>query len=383
MNKIKLRILTLILAAMASISLAAQDNSTNNPIETGVVFLNIAPESRGSALGDAGVATSPDVYSQYWNPAKYAFMKDEFGFGLSYTPWLRSLVDDIGLVDVTGFFRFDASQTVSGSLRYFSMGDIQWTDDDATVQGNIHPHEMAIDLGYSRKFSDNWSGAVSFKYILSDIYSGYGAREAYAAHSFAVDMSAYYHKDDVYTGDYKSNYSFGVNVQNIGRKISYNKGDDRMFLPANLKLGGAYGIDIDNYNTIMATLDINKLLVPTPDPDLEEENENYYNDMGALEGVFSSFGDAPGGFSEEIQEVMLSLGVEYIYDKTFTLRGGYFHENQFKGNRTYFSFGAGFKMNVFALDVSYLVPTDATSPLANTLRFSFSFGVDGIKSILE
>ncbi len=388
MNKTVYKLSVVLSTLLVSTSLFAGEDATNNPIETGVSFLNIAPESRGSSLGDAGAATSPDVYSQYWNPAKYPFVKDEFGLGFSYTPWLRSLVNDIGLVDVTGFLRFDEYQTVSSSIRYFSMGDIQITDASGSDidYGNIHPYELAVDFAYSRKFSDNWAGAVAFRYILSDIFNGSSGGEGgqvYAANSFAVDISSYYHKEDVYVAGYQSNYSFGLNVSNLGRKLTYNKGDTRYFLPANLKLGGAYGVDIDNYNSLMFTVDLNKLLVPTPDPSIDDDDNEYYNNMSSLEGVFKSFSDAPDGFSEEMREIMVSVGLEYVYDNTFAVRGGYFYENQYKGNREYFSLGAGFKMNVFSLDVSYLVPMDSASPLANTLRFSLSFGVDGIQKMFR
>lgn len=375
MNRFKL----LLLALGVSSAIFAQDDADYNPITTAAPFLSISPESRGSAMGDAGAATSPDVYSQYWNPAKYAFIEDQFGLGLSYTPWLRELVNDIGLIDLTGYFRFDDLQTISGSLRYFSLGEIQWTNDLGDNMGTIMPNEFAVDLGYARKFSDNWSGAVAFKYIRSDLYSGYGEDGAYPGNAFAVDMSAYYTKDNVYIGDYQSRYAFGANVSNVGSKLSYDNGTNRYFLPANLKLGASLEVDVDDYNSIMATVDINKLLVPTPSGN--DSLDASYNDMGSLEGVFKSFGDAPGGFKEEMQEVMVSIGLEYTYDDSFFVRGGYFFEHENKGNREFFSVGAGFKMNVFALDVSYLVPTYATSPLANTLRFSLSFGVDGLANI--
>jgi len=374
-----IRIKILILAMAVSAAIFAQSEADYNPITTATPFLSISPESRGSAMGDAGAATSADVYSQYWNPAKYAFIEDQFGLGLAYTPWLRELVNDIGLIDVVGYYRFDETQTISGSLRYFSLGEIQWTDESGVNQGMIMPNEFSIDLAYSRKFSENWSGSVAPRFIRSDLYSGYGEDGAYPGNAFAVDVAAYYHKEDVYIGDYQSRYAFGMNLSNIGSKISYDKGSTRYFLPANMKLGASLELDIDDYNSIMATVDINKLMVPTPQnvDSLDAE----YNDMGSLEGLFTSFGDAPGGLKEELQEIMYSVGIEYTYDDSFFVRGGYFYEHENKGNREFFSVGAGFKMNVFALDVSYLVPTSATSPLANTLRFSLSFGVDGLAHV--
>lgn len=374
MNKLSVTLLALGM----SLSIFAQEDANYNPISTAVAFLNISPESRGGALGDAGAATSSDVFSQYWNPAKYAFIEDQFGLGISYTPWLRALVNDIGLIDLTGYYRFDDLQTVSSSLRFFSMGEIQGTNPDGSNTKKIEPTEFAIDLGYSRKFSETWSGAVVFRYIRSDIFSG-AVDGVYPGNAYAVDMAAYYNKTDVYLADYPARYAFGMNISNVGSKISYDNGTNKLFIPANMKVGGSLELEIDDYNKIAGTLDLNKLLVPTPSRSDSINNE--YNKMGSLEGVIKSFSDAPGGFKEELQEIMVSVGVEYTYDDAFSVRGGYFWEHENKGNREFFSVGAGFKMNVFALDVSYLVPTDSNSPLANTLRFSLTFGVDGLANI--
>lgn len=375
MNKLSV----LLLALGMSLSIFAQDDANYNPITTQLSFLTISPESRGGAMGDAGAATSPDVYSQYWNPAKYAFIEDQFGLGISYTPWLRALVNDIGLIDLSGYYRFDDLQTVSSSLRFFSMGEIQGTDPQGEPTKSIEPTELAVDLGYSRKLSDNWSGAVVFRYIRSDLYSG-AVDGVFPGNAFAVDMAAYYTKKDIYIADYPAKYALGMNISNVGSKISYTKGSDKFFIPANMKLGASLELEIDDYNTISGTVDVNKLLVPTPSLS-DSSIANEYNEMGSLEGVFRSFGDAPGGFKEELEEIMVSVGVEYTYDNAFSVRGGYFYEAPNKGNREFFSVGAGFKMNVFSLDVSYLVPTDAQSPLANTLRFSLTFGVDGLANI--
>ncbi len=374
------RIKLLLIALLVGAGMYAQEEIKNNPILTATPLLQVSPESRGSGMGDAGAATSADIYSQYWNPAKYAFIEDQYGVGLSYTPWLRNLgVKDIGLVDVAGYYRFDKLQTVSASLRYFSLGEIDWTDGTGTSRGTISPNEFAIDVAYSRKFTDTWSGAVAFRYIRSDLANGYGEDGQYPGNAFAVDLAAYYNSGDVYSGAYNSRYAFGFNISNVGSKISYTKGADREFIPANLKIGGSYELDFDDYNSLMFTVDLNKLLVPTP-PD--SAASDYLNEIGSLEGIFKSFGDAPGGFKEEIQEIMVSVGAEYSYNDSFFVRGGYFHENQNKGNRKFFSVGAGFKLSVFALDVSYLVPMTSTSPLANTLRFSLSFGMDGIANML-
>ncbi len=372
------RLTVLLLVLGMSVSIFAEDEY--NPISTAVSLLTISPESRGSALGDAGAATSPDIFSQYWNPAKYAFTDEQFGVGLSYTPWLRALVNDIGLIDLTGFYRFDDLQTVSGSLRFFSLGEIKGTDKDGTYMSTIEPTEFALDVGYSRKFSENWSGAVVFRYIRSDLSNGSGDADIHAGNAFSADVATYYHNDDAYLGETPINYAFGLNISNIGSKLTYD--DDRyLFLPANMKLGGMINFDVDDYNSVSITADINKLLVPTPPLD-NDELDDYY-DMGSLEGIVKSFSDAPGGFKEEMQEVMFSIGAEYLYNEIFAVRGGYFYEAENKGNREFFSVGAGFKMNVFSLDVSYLVPTDSSSPLANTLRFSLGFGVDGFKKIFS
>lgn len=380
MNKVKI----LILALGGCFSLFAQ--SEYNPISTTAAFLRISPESRGSAMGDAGIATSADVYSQYWNPAKYATIEDKFGLGVSYTPWLRELVNDIGLIDVTGYYSFDDVQTLSSSLRFFSMGEINGTDIHGYPTKDIEPTELAFDIAYSRKFSDYWSGAVAFRYIRSDLYGGLDDA-LYAGNAFAADIATYYKNDELVLGGYRSIFSFGANVSNVGSKLSYTKGQTSLFLPTNLGIGTSLEMQIDDYNTITGTIDMNKLLVPTPANSGDDEADDLRNEeieqMGSLEGVFRSFGDAPGGFKEEMQEIMWSLGLEYTYDNAFSVRGGYFHENENKGNRKFFSVGAGFKMNVFALDVSYLVPVDATSPLANTLRFSLSFGVAGLQNIFN
>lgn len=387
MNRFKI----LILALSSFLTLFAQDD--NNPITTIAPFLRIAPDSRGSAMGDAGVATSSDVYSQYWNPAKYAFSEDKFGLGISYVPWLANLVDDIGLIDVVGYYQLDDKQTLSGSLRFFSMGEIIGTDYQGIPTQNIEPTEFGLDIAYSRKFSEYWSGAVAFRYIRSDL-SGGSQTDVFPGNAVAADIAAYYRKDDIYVSGYPSVYSFGLNISNMGSKLSYDKGENTLFLPTNMGIGNALQMDVDDYNSITVTLDVNKLLVPTPasvgvgdtpeerDDDLTRRNKDIA-EMGSLEGIITSFGDADGGFKEEMQELMFSLGLEYVYDNAFSVRGGYFHEHENKGNRKFFSVGAGFKMNVFALDVSYLVPVDASSPLANTMRFSLSFDVDGLTNMLN
>ncbi len=374
--------LALTFALIAGTFFASKAQDEPNPIVTGTPFLTISPDSRGSSMGDAGAATSADLNSQYWNPAKYPFISDQFGFSFSYTPWLRELVNDIGLFYVNGHYRFDEMQTLSASIKYFSLGDIQWTDETGYTMGTIRPNEFAIDAAYSRKLSDYFSAAVAFRFIRSDMSGGAATDADYrsAGNSYAADI-AVYHTKDLEKSSIPINYSVGLNISNIGAKISYNDGETSYFLPTNFKLGTTWAFKIDDYNEFRATLDMNKLLVPTPDPENDPTGEAL-QDKSVIGSLFSSWGDAPGGFSEELQEIMWTVGAEYIYDEKFAVRGGYFHENENKGNRKYFSVGAGFEMNVFALDVSYLVPMVPNSPLANTLRFTLSFGVDGIANLM-
>jgi hypothetical protein len=358
-----------------------------NPITTAVPFLTIAPDSRHGAMGDAGVATSPDVNAQHWNASQYAFMESSFGIGVSYTPWLRDLADDINLAYVAGYYRLDNLQTVSASLRYFSLGSIQLTDVQGQPMGSQNPNEFAFDAGYSRKLSDNWSGAVVLRYIRSDLSGGVGDETYSPGNAFATDVSFYYHsawKDS----RQRREISAGIDISNVGSKISYDQGETKEFLPANLRLGTAFSMDLDEYNSLTLTVDVNKLLVPTPADTISATGSGngtivvtpgYGSDKSVISAVFSSFGDAPGGFKEELQEVMVSLGVEYWYNKQFALRAGYFYENQNKGNRKYFTAGAGLKMNVFALDFSYLLPVERNNPLQNTLRFTLSFDLDAFQ----
>jgi len=370
----------------------AQDETTIdeiglNPVITGVPSLTIAPDARGGGMGDVGAATTPDVNSQYWNPAKYAFMKSNAGLSLSYTPWLRKLVNDIDLAYVAGYYKFgnDGMQSVSGSLRYFSLGKVTITDTGGKEMGDVSPYEMAVDLGYSRKLSDNFSGAVTLRYILSDLQTM--SEEYNSASAFAADIAAYYTKPIQYNNGNEGDWSLGLNISNIGSKINY--GSTSNFIPTNLKLGGGIRYPFDNYNSISVYGDLNKLLVPTrpipadgnyEDPTYLEKLANYES-MSPIKGIFTSLSDAPGGTKEELQEIAWSLGAEYNYNDQFFARGGYFNENMYKGNRKYFSLGAGFKMNVFKLDVSYLISTAQSNPLDQTLRFSLSFDMDGLKSL--
>jgi hypothetical protein len=356
-----------------------------NIITTAVPFLSITPDSRAGGMGDAGAGTTPDVSSQHWNPAKYAFIENDMGVGLSYSPWLRALVDDINLAYLVGYKKLDDVQTLSASLRYFSLGSIQFRDEYGVVGMSGNPNEFAIDFGYTRRLSDVFSGAVAVRYIRSDLTNGQyneSTGETSAGSAFAADVAFYYFNEFRSRGNYNT-FSAGINIQNIGSKISYDDGETKDFIPTMLKLGAAYTTEVDDYNSFMFTIEANKLLVPTPPADTTsyDPGDVIYpgginSDVGVISGIFKSFSDAPGGFSEELKEINLSVGVEYWYNKQFALRAGYFYENEEKGNRKFITAGAGLKMNVFALDFSYLIPTQRNHPLENTLRFSLTFDID-------
>ena len=381
--KFRLRLLILFVAATS----ALHAQNTSNVITTATPFLTIAPDSRSSAMGDIGVSTSADFNSQYWNAAKYPYNTDAFGFTFSYTPWLRALVNDIGLFYLSGYYKLSDLHAISASMKYFSLGEIQWTDETGFGLGTIKPNEFALDAAYSRKFSDYITGAVTFRYIYSDLSGGatqQGTEDYRAGSSFAADISSFYTKETEING-YDVDYNVGLSISNLGNKMSYNE-TEQYFLPTTLRLGTTWGMVIDEYNKLSASLEFSKLLVPTPggyDATNAENDAQLRNDMNVLVGAVRSFSDAPGGFKEEMQEIMWSAGLEYVYDEMFFIRGGYYHESAIKGNRTFFSAGAGFKMNVLSLDVSYLIPTDSTSPLANTLRFTLSFGVDGLQKMIN
>lgn len=359
-----------------------------NPILTAVPSLSIAPDARGGGMGDAGVATAPDIYSQHWNPAKYAFATSKAGFGLSYTPWLRKIVNDIALLYAVGYYKLgeENNQSLSGSVRYFSIGNVNLTDIDGFLS-TVAPYEMAVDMGYSRKLSETFSGSVVGRYIRTD-YAGSDA-ESSPGNAFAADVAGY-NESYINVGKSESLLSFGFNISNIGTKISNNGGNRSDFLPTNLRLGTSLMYPMNEVSTLSASLDLNKLLVPTPpvrregesDVDFQRRFEEYLS-ISPISGIFRSFSDAPGGFSEEMKEIMWSLGLEYDYDGKFKLRTGYFHENQMKGNRQYYTFGAGFKMSGFQLDVAYLLATRQQNPLDQTIRFSLGFDLDGMKNLFK
>jgi len=356
-----------------------------NPLETSVPFLTIAPDSRGGSMGDAGAATTPDVNSQFWNPAKYAFMQNEVGVSLTYTPWLRNLISDINLTYVAGYYKFKADQTLSASLRYFSFGGITFTDGSGNVVKNFSPNELSFDVGYSRLFGKSISGAIAFRYIRSDLTGGYSnTGETSAGQAFAADIAAYY-QHPVMIADKKGEMAFGINVSNIGSKLSYNQDQKKDFIPMNLRLGGRATAFLDQYNKLSMTLDFNKLLVPTT-PIRDKDGKvvkGMENDIPVTKAIFQSFYDAPGGMSEEVKEVAYSIGGEYTYANQFSVRGGYFHESEMKGNRKYYTVGAGLKYNYFNIDFAYLIPASGrNNPMANTVRFSLMFEIEsGVKKL--
>lgn len=388
-------LLTLVMAMAAATAMAQK--SEFNPIQTGVNSLNIAPDARGASMGDLGAATDPDANSQFWNPSKYAFAYSRGGLSLSYTPWLRKLVNDIFLANLSGYIKIgqEDNQAVSATLRYFSLGEVvSGGDETGGAIQSLNPYEMSVDVGYSRKLSEKYSMGVVFRYIYSDLgfSDSYAGDQNTGASAFSADISGYYTTYPI-VGRNECQFSWGWNVSNIGTKISYNNGEDPAFLPTNLKIGGMFKFPLADYHNLAIGLDLNKLLVPTrpreADYDmLTEEGQRAYEaalidweNMSSISGIFKSFSDAPGGFKEELQEINWSLGAEYSYNDQFFLRGGYYYEHANKGNRKYFALGAGFALNVLRLDASYMMATAQTSPLDQTLRFSLTFDMDGLKEI--
>lgn len=366
-----------------------------NTITTAVPFLLIAPDARGGAMGDAGAGTSPDVYSMHYNPAKYAFIDKNVGFSVSYSPWLSQLVNDISLGYLTGYKKLDDDQVIAGSLRYFSLGNIVFTDNVGTEIGQFSPNEFAVDVAYSRKFSDYIGGAIALRYIYSNLTGGIYVNGAQSkpGQSIATDIAFYYEKE-LDMGKTPAVLSFGADISNIGAKITYTENQDRSFIPINMRIGPSLTMDLDDYNQLMFTFDFNKLLVPTPPiyaedsagQPIKDDNGDYVIADGKdpkrsiVSGMFGSFSDAPGGFKEEMQELSFCLGTEYWYDQQFALRAGFFYEHPNKGNRKYITLGAGLRYNVFGLDFSYLIPLEQRNPLENTLRFTLVFNFDKVNA---
>jgi hypothetical protein len=388
-----LRTYTLIVAMLAQTALiTAQDDDKNkfSPLNTAVPSLSIAPDARGGGMGDNGASTLPDISSQFWNPSKYAFMVSKAGVGLSYTPWMRKIVSDVALAYLSGYYKlgqFD-QHAISASLRYFSLGEVPLTTYGGEIYQNINPYEMAFDLGYSIKLYDGFSLGVAMRYIRSDMGAGVDY-ELTPGNSFAADVSGYGEKYIV-LGNSECLWSAGFNISNIGTKVSYDEGTTNQFLPTNLRLGTGLLMPLDEYNQLGIYFDANKYLVPTePVKGVDEDDEAFerrkdeYNNMSFVKGMIKSFSDAPGGRSEELREINLSIAAEYNYAGRFFVRGGYFYEDRMKGNRQYFSAGAGFKMNIFQLDAAYLISTVQSNPLDQTLRFTLSFDMDGLKSLFD
>ena len=375
-------ILTLLLFLLAQ-QLRAEDEVRDqfNPVRTAVVQQTIAPDARGCGMGDLGAATDPDVHSQFWNPAKYPFTISRAGFAVNYTPWLRKIASGIALLDAVGYLRLGDYQALSGSVRYFTLGEAI-TEDDLTVK----PYEFSVDVAYSRMLSENFSAAVGLRYIYSDIM-GHSSDNTTAGSAFAADV-AMYHTGYLMMGQRECQLSWGVNINNIGSKINY--GDDRsFFIPTNLRLGLSYLVPLNEYNRISFSADASKLLVPSMplqradeiNDDYEERLDREYYNQSPISGIFKSFGDSERGFKGELEEIQWSLGAEYTYNDKFTLRAGYHHESKMQGNLKYATVGAGFRLNVLSVDAGYVIATDPSNPLDQTLRVSLSFDMDGLREM--
>lgn len=389
-NKTTKTILLLAAALCTTLAAKAQDDPKDifNPVSHGVTSLAIAPDSRGGGMGDIGAATDPDVNSQYWNPAKYPFTISRAGLAVSYTPWLRKLVNDIDLAYVAGYYRIGDWQAISASLRYFSLGEVPIAGSMGEQLSSISPYEMAVDVAYSRMLSQRFSAAVALRFIYSDL--AYNRDEGMRpGKAFGADIALFY-SDYIMIGQRECMINWGLNLSNIGSKISYDGGNSSEFLPTNFRTGVSLMIPIDNYNIFSISADINKLMVPTRPMQQEGESEvdyqnrldEEYRDLSPIKGIFTSWGDAPGGFKEELREFTWGLGLEYSYNNQFKVRGGYHWEDASKGNRKYFSVGAGFSMSVFSLDAAYLISTAQSNPLDQTLRFSLAFDMDGLKDLI-
>ncbi len=382
---------SIIAIAMMAIALmsSAQDGDIKdtefNPVTTGVTSLSITPDARGASMGDLGAATEADVNSQFWNPSKYAFAYSRAGVSLSYTPWLRKIVNDIYLANLAGYYKIGSNdnQAVSASLRYFSLGEVTMGEGDGSFMANINPFEMAFDAGYSRKLSEKFSMGVTLRFIYSDLgyNSSMNTGESSSATAFSADISGYYTTFPV-IGRNECQWSLGFNLSNIGSKVSYNKGNDPAYLPANLRIGTAFSFPLADYNILTLALDANRMLVPAK-PRLNDYADNLdYDDAleawknkSSITGIFDSFKD---NFAKRIT---YSVGAEYAYNQRFFLRGGYYYESKFAGNRQYFGLGAGFALEVIKIDAAYMIATAQNSPLDQTLRFTLSFDMDGIKDL--
>ena len=380
---------TMMLTAVA-LTASAQKEDMFNPVNTSVTSQTIAPDARSAGMGDVGAATDPDVVSQYWNPAKYPFCISRAGVALNYTPWLRQLVSDMDLAYLSGYYRIGDYSAISGSLRYFSLGEVYTNSSlDGSNDMTIKPYEMSVDVAYSLMLSEKFSLGAAVRWIYSDLTYDY-TEDTSPGSAFAADLAMYF-QDYVNIGDRECQLGLGMNISNIGSKITFGGDDNSEFIPTNLRLGASLMVPVNEYNRFTIAADANKLLVPTyPKQKEGESTEDYmervqkdYYDISSISGIFKSFGDAPNGFKEELQEIQWSIGAEYVYHDQFSIRAGYHHESENKGNRKYFTVGAGFRMSVFSLDAGYVIATTKSNPLDQTLRFTLAFDMDGIKDLFK
>lgn len=383
-----LKILTVMVLAAVSLGANAQEKTDIfNPERNSVTSQTIAPDARAAGMGDVGAATDPDVNSQYWNPAKYPFCISRAGVALNYTPWLRQLVNDMDLAYLAGYYRIGDYSAVSASLRYFSLGEVNMSEEVGGM--TISPYEMSVDVAYSLMLSEKFSIAAAVRWIYSDITYDY-TDDTTPGSAFGADLALYY-QDYVMLGERECQLGLGLNISNIGSKINFGSDENSEFIPTNMRLGASLMVPVDEYNRFTIAADANKMLVPTyPLQEDGESTEDYqqrvqkdYYDISSISGIFKSFGDAPGGFKEELQEIRWSVGAEYVYNDKFSLRAGYHHESENKGNRKYFTFGAGFRMSAFSLDCGYVWATAKSNPLDQTLRFTLAFDMDGIKDLFR
>ena len=382
--------LSFLLLLPASAAAQIDKNKIFNPVYTAVTSQTIAPDARAAGMGDVGAATDPDVNSQYWNPAKYPFTISRAGVSLNYTPWLRELVNDMYLANLAGYYRIGDYSAVSGSLRYFNMGEVMMSSSQSGSNDmTINPYEMSVDLAYALMLSEHLSLSAGVRWIYSDLTYDYTS-ETSPGSAFAADIAAYY-QNYVDIGQRECQLGIGLNLSNIGSKINFGSTDNSEFIPTNMRLGASLMIPVDEFNRFTIAADANKLLVPTrpiqkdgeSKVDYDTRLQRDYYDVSSIGGIFKSFSDAPGGLKEELQEVSWSLGGEYIYNDKFALRAGYHHESETKGNRKYFTVGAGFKMSAFSLDAGYVIATAKSNLLDQTLRFTLTFDMDGIKDIFK
>ena len=383
------KILSIIIILLSCIAVKAQDKTNMfNPVNSAVTSQTIAPDARSAGMGDVGVATDPDAASQFWNPAKYPFCISRAGVALNYTPWLRQLVSDMDLAYLSGYYRIGDYSAVSGSLRYFSLGEVMLSSGQGEQYDmTINPYEMSLDVAYSLMLSETFSISAGVRWIYSDLTYDFNEDTAPGS-AFAADLSCYY-QNYINLGQRECQLGLGLNISNIGSKITFGGSDESEFIPTNMRIGAALMIPVNEYNRFTIAADANKLLVPTYPKQNEDEPDNEYQDrlrkdyydVSSISGIFKSFSDAPRGFKEELEEIQWSIGAEYVYNDQFSLRAGYHHESENKGNRKYFTVGAGFKMNVFSLDAGYVIATAKSNPLDQTLRVSLTFDMDGIKDL--